>query len=98
MPQTGLEVSTKHLNTARLDSPLLTAAFSVSLESMQLEINVETLLPTAEGSSGIVLEVGGREIASPLPSFRSRRRGTLEEDACEPWPEMRAVCQDDPTL
>ena len=65
---------------------------------MQLEINVETLLPTAEGSSGIVLEVGGREIASPLPSFRSRRRGTLEEDACEPWPEMRAVCQGHPTL
>ena len=65
---------------------------------MQLEINVETLLPTAEGSSGIVLEVGGLEIATPLPSFRSRRRGTLEEDACEPWPEMRAVCQGHPTL
>ena len=58
---------------------------------MQLEINVETLLPTAEGSSGIVLEVGGLEIATPLPSFRSRRRGTLEEDACEPWLEIRAV-------
>ena len=50
------------------------AAFSASSESLQLDIDFETFFLTAEGSGIIRLEVGGRLVAAPLPSFRSRGR------------------------
>ena len=56
-----------------------------SSESLQLEMDFETFFPTAEGSGDIHLEVGGQLVATPLPSFRSRRRQTLKMSAGRPW-------------
>ena len=61
------------------------ASLLASSESLQLEMDFETFFPTAEGSGDIHLEVGGQLFATPLPSFRSRRRQTLKMSAGRPW-------------
>ena len=81
-----------------LDSRLPYAAFSASSESLQLEIDFETFFSTAEGSGIVRLEVGGRLVAAPLPSFRSRRRRTLEKGAGSHVSTPNAVCQGDPAV
>ena len=61
-----------------ITSRLPNVALLASSESLKLEIDFETFFPTAEGSGGIHMEVGGQLFAAPLPSFRSRRRRTLK--------------------
>ena len=68
-----------------LDSRLPYAAFSASSESLQLEIDFETFFSTAEGSGIVRLEVGGRLVAAPLPSFRSRGRRDAQIGVGRPW-------------
>ena len=76
-----------------LDSRLPYAAFSASSESLQLEIDFETFFSTAEGSGIVRLEVGGRLVAAPLPSFRSRGRRDAQIGVGRPLAENRSVCQ-----
>ena len=65
----------------------------VTSESPQLEIDFETFFSTAEGSGIIRLEVGGRLVAAPLPSFRSRGRRDAQNCVGRPLAENRSVCQ-----
>ena len=82
----------------RLDSRLPYAAFSASSESLQLEIDFETFFSTVEGSGIVRLEVGGRLVAAPLPSFRSRGRRDAQICVGRPWLQLGPFAREHPTL
>ena len=81
-----------------LTSRLTNVALLASLESLKLEIDFYTFFPTAEGNGGIHLEVGGQLVATPLPSFRSRRRRTLKMGAGRPWLRTGPFAREHPTV